>query len=307
MRVTHSILTDTATMYLMRDLGNLQRVQERIATGRNYKLPSENPIAATQIVHFTSKVAEAEQYRRSIDTGIAWNEMTSSVLSQIEELLTDILDVSQSVSSGAATSAERLQAADALNSLLEELVMAGNRTFREKYIFGGDETLTVPFTAQYDATGELITGVTQNPNGVDGTWGYLVSEVDTVVINTPGGEVFQPNGEAADDDVFQIVARLRQAHQDQDFSAMELEEDRLRQAILHVAGVNSGVGNRINHLESLGEDLDAAVLTYDAQRSKLEDTDLAEAIVEFNVAENIYEAALASTARILQFSLVNFI
>jgi flagellin-like hook-associated protein FlgL len=49
------------------------------------------------------------------------------------------------------------------------------------------------------------------------------------------------------------------------------------------------------------------VLAYDEQRSQLEDTDLAEAIVEFNTAENIYQAALASTSRILQFSLVNFI
>ncbi len=307
MRVTHSILTDTATTYLMRSLGKLQRVQEKIATGRNYRLPSENPIAATQIVHFRSKIAESEQYRRSIDNGIAWNEMTSSVLMQVEELLSEILDVSDAVSSGVATSAERLQAASAINSLLEELVMAANRRFKDKHLFGGTETLTVPFTIEYDAGGELITGVTQNPNGIDGLWGYLVSEVDTVVINTPGDEVFQPNGEGADDDVFEILVRLRQAHEDQDFDAMALEEERLREAILHITSVDSSVGNRINHLESLGEDLDAAVLSYDAQRSKLEDANIAEAIIEFNVAENIYHAALASTARILQFSLVDFI
>ena len=307
MRVTQSILTNTAITYLMRDLEELQRMQEKIATGRNYKLPSENPLAATQIVHFRGKVAESEQYRRTIDSGLAWNEMTSSVLTQVEELLSDILDISASVSDGSATSGEREQASGAINSLLGELMMAANRRFKDKYLFGGDETLTVPFTAGYDAAGVLVTGVTQNPNGIDGTWGYLVSEVDTVVINTPGDEVFQPNGEGATDDVFEVLIRLRQAHEDQDFDAMTLEEGRLRDAILHVTDANSGVGNRINHLESLGADLDAAVLSYDAQRSKLEDTDIAKAIVEFNVAENVYQAALATTARLLSFSLADFI
>jgi flagellar hook-associated protein 3 FlgL len=307
MRVTQSMLTHMATTYLMRDLERLQRVQQQITTGRNYTLPSENPVAATQIVHLGGTIAETTQYRSAIDSGLAWNEMTSTVLSQVEELLSDILNVSQGVSSSAVTSDERLRAAEQINSLLDELVMAANRTFRDKYLFGGDETLTVPFTARTDASGDLITGVAQSAKGIDGTWGYLVSEVDTVVMNTPGNEVFQPSGEGADDDVFQAVVRLRQALENQDFSAMALEEGRLSQAIAHVTSVNSSVGDRINRLESLGQDLDAMVLNYTDQRSTLEDTDMSKAIVEFNTAENVYQAALASTARILQLSLVDFI
>ncbi len=307
MRVTQSMVTSTATIYLMRDLDRLQAAQQKIATGKNYTLASDNPIAATQILHYSSRIAESEQYRRAIDSGLAWNEMTSSALTQVEELLSDILDVSQAVSDGAATSAERAQSAGAINQLLEELVMLANRKFKGKYIFGGDETLTAPFTANYDDAGTLVTGVTANPNGIDGLWGYLVSDVDTVTINTPGSEVFQPNGEGANDDVFVILTDLRAAHEQNDLDALHTQEERLREAILSVADVNAGVGNRINHLESIGEDLDAAVLSYEAQRSELEDADIAEAIIEYNTAENIYQAALASTARILQFSLADYI
>ena len=281
MRVTHSIVTDTATMYLMRDLARMQRVQQKISTGLNYELPSENPVAATQIVHFKSKIAETEQYRRAIDMGVSWTEMTSTTLSQVEELLSHILDISQQASTGAATSAEREQTASSMRQLLEELVMLANRQFRGKYLFGGDETLTAPFTANYEATGELITGVTANPNGISGQWGYLVSQVDTVRINTPGDEVFQPNGEGANDDLFVIVQDLTAAHSNQDFDALAIEEQRLRDAILHIADINATVGARTTHLESIGETLDTAALNYDAERSKLEDADMAEAIVEY--------------------------
>jgi flagellar hook-associated protein 3 FlgL len=307
MRVTHSMLTSTSTGYLMRDLEQLLRLQEKIATGRNYTRPSDNPVATAQIVHFNAKAAETEQYRRTVDSGISWNEMTSSVLTQVEDLLGEILDVSDRASHGAATSAERLQAAEAVDSLLEEMIMAANRRFRGKYLFGGAETLTVPFTAQYDASGESLTGVAQNPAGIDTQWSYLVSEVDTVLINTPGSEVFQLSGAGASNDVFQIVVDLRQALREQDFTAIEAGEGAVRDAILRIAAVNSSVGNRINHLESIGEDLDATLVDYTAQRSKLADADIAEAIIEFNVADSIYQTALASTARILQLSLVDFI
>ncbi|MBN1916591.1 MAG: hypothetical protein JW889_01675 [Verrucomicrobia bacterium] len=307
MRVTHSMLTNTTTMYLMRDLDQMQRIQQRIATGRNYQLLSEAPVETTQIVHLAAQKAEAEQYRSALDTGIAWTEMTSTVLTQIEDLLSGILDVSQAASSHAATSAERRQATSTINSLTEELIMLANRQFRGKYLFGGEETLTAPFTAEHDATGITLTGVTANPNGIDGQWGFLVSSVDTVAINTPGSEVFHPSGEGANDDLFVILQDLRNAHQAQDFDALAIEEGRLKDAILRIAGVNAEVGGRTRQLESLADDIDAAVLSYVAECSKLEDTDLAEAIIEYNVADNIYQAALATTSRILQFSLVDFI
>jgi len=307
MRVTQSMLTDTTVMYLMRDLDQLQRTQQRIATGRNYQLPSEAPVETTQIVHIAAEKAEAEQYRSAIDTGTGWTEMTSNVLTAIEDLLSEILDVSQAASTHAATSAEREQAAVTINALLEELVMLANRQFRGKYLFGGDETLTAPFTANYAADGVTITGVTANPDGIDGQWGFLVSDVDTVTINTPGSEVFLPNGEGSNDDVFVILQDLRYAHQTQDFDALRIEENRLHDAILRISSVNAKVGGTTRHLESIAEDIDAAVLSYTAQRSKLEDTDIADAIVDYNVAENIYQAALASTSRILSLSLVDFI
>lgn len=307
MRVTHGLLSDSLITLLGRDLERLLRMQERIATGRNYRAASENPIATAQIVRYTGKMAKSAQYRRTVDTGVIWNEMTSSTLAHVKELLMAILGVSERVSDSSTTSAERAQAAVGVNSLLEELVMAANRKFNDKYLFGGTETLTVPFTANYDGANAFVTGVTQNPDGIGGVWSYPVSEVDTVTINMPGDEVFQPNGEAATDDVFQIAVRLRQALQSQDFDAMALEEGRLREAILRVTSVDSRVGNRINHLESIGEAVDAEALAYNEQRSKLEDTDVAKAIIEFNMADNIYQAALASTARILGLSLVNFL
>jgi len=307
MRVTHSMLSDTAVASLMRSLERLQHVQEQITTGRNYQLPSENPTAATQIVRFTSKVAEIEQYRLAISNGIAWNEMTSTVLTEIEDLLAEALDVSERFSNSAATSAERELAAATIESLLEELVMTANRSFKEKYILGGTRTLTAPFTAQYDGDGELITGVSPNPQGLTGVWSYRVSEVETMRMNTRGNEVLQPIGQGFEGDVFKVLVRLREAFEDGDFDAMATEEGELREAISRVVAINARVGSRVNRLEAMDADLETQVLTYEGQRSELEDTDLAEAIVEFNTADTVYQAALASTARILQLSLADFL
>jgi len=107
--------------------------------------------------------------------------------------------------------------------------------------------------------------------------------------------------------VFEIVIRLRQALDDQDFDTMATEEGRLREATSRITGINAQVGSRINRLESISDDLENQILTYEDRRSQLQDTDLAEAIIEFNAADTAYQAALASTARILNLSLVDFI
>ena len=48
------------------------------------------------------------------------------------------------------------------------------------------------------------------------------------------------------------------------------------------------------------------VLTADF-KSRIEDTDYAEATVDLQIAENMYQAALNVTANMLNYSLVNFL
>jgi flagellar hook-associated protein 3 FlgL len=67
---------------------------------------------------------------------------------------------------------------------------------------------------------------------------------------------------------------------------------------------NGARSMRLNLRESIIEDLD---LSYTERKSTLEDADLAEAVVDLKTKELAYQAALASSSRVMQMSLVNYL
>jgi flagellin-like hook-associated protein FlgL len=67
------------------------------------------------------------------------------------------------------------------------------------------------------------------------------------------------------------------------------------------------VGTRMAWLATLGERASAEQLGLTAELSKVEDVDMVKAITDLTLLQTFYEAALASGAKIMQQSLVDFI
>ena len=82
-----------------------------------------------------------------------------------------------------------------------------------------------------------------------------------------------------------------------------LLEQRLDQILI----VRSAVCAKVNRLGRNIERLDIMNVNYSGLLSKNEDTDIAEAVMRLKMHEHVYEAALATGARILQTTLVNYL
>lgn len=67
------------------------------------------------------------------------------------------------------------------------------------------------------------------------------------------------------------------------------------------------IGAKSNRLELDQNRLDDNILNYKALRSKVQDVDMAEAIMNFSMEENVYRAALSTGARIIQPTLLDFL
>ena len=304
MRVTSNLLTSRAMQYLQQAMLNIEGPQARITTGKRIIRPSDDPIDAVKVVAIKAEYSKLTQYEKNIASALDWMRITSSTLENVVDILDDVDELIATLGHP-ATSAERQNAAVEVDILIKDLLSAANRKFMGKYVFGGNETLTQPFTANY--TGDIATSVQQNPDGISGIRNVRLSDSDTLAVNVPGDRVFQPSGEGAQDDIFQILMDLRTALTNNDIANMSAVQTRLDTAIKKVAADNANVGGSIRTVEQLELRLGEESLTTDARRSRLEDADIAKAMVEYNQAEFIYQAALAVSARILQTSLVNFI
>jgi flagellar hook-associated protein 3 FlgL len=69
----------------------------------------------------------------------------------------------------------------------------------------------------------------------------------------------------------------------------------------------SDVGTRFNRLEAAAQAAADAELSLTTSLTEIENTDLPKATVELQMQEVAYQAALASTARVLQPSLLEFL
>ncbi len=82
---------------------------------------------------------------------------------------------------------------------------------------------------------------------------------------------------------------------------------KLDEALDHLLRVRADVGARINRLQLAGARMHELELNVEELIGDNESVDIAAAIIDLKVSENSYRSALASGARIIQPSLLDFL
>src|SRR5699024_2130099 len=98
MRISTSMMHDTAVRSMVERQADLVRAQEQIATGRRILKPSDDPVASSQALGVKQAQARTAQFTENV--GNAQNDLglTESVLAQVTSLLQSVRD--QAVAAG---------------------------------------------------------------------------------------------------------------------------------------------------------------------------------------------------------------
>ncbi|MEP3855480.1 MAG: flagellar hook-associated protein FlgL [Porticoccus sp.] len=127
----------------------LAKTEQQLATGKRIQVPSDDPVAAVQILNLNEDMALLDQYQRNgnlaegqlalEDTVLA---NVGNVLQRVRELVVQANNASQSVETRRSASVE-------IEGLLEQLQsLANTRDSEGEYIFAGFQADSVPFTRQ---------------------------------------------------------------------------------------------------------------------------------------------------------------
>ncbi len=144
--------------------------------------------------------------------------------------------------------------------------------------------------------------VIENPEDITGSVNREIEEGVVVPVNVSGREVF-----SKDVDIFGSLIQLRDALERGDTATISSSIDKIDSSLDQVLGVLGDVGARINRLNFTDQRLEDEILRTSFTLSKIEDTNIAEAILNFETEKSALEAALAAGARIIQPSLINFL
>jgi flagellar hook-associated protein 3 FlgL len=273
------------------NLGNiseeLNKANEIATTGKRINTLSDDPVGLTQSLNIRSTLASIEQMGRNISYGNSWLMASESALTRVEDILTDTKALSVQMASATTGADQRKAAAEAVQNNLEEIVSLANTDVAGNYIFSGSKTDTSPF--EQDGT----------YNGDNTAFAIKISKNTTIDIGSDGQAVFGT--------VFSTLADLQDALQDNDVSGIQDAMDKLDTHFNDITGKISDIGAKMNRMEikdKIFQDLNFSNME---RLSKIEDADVAEAVMNVSAAGLTYQAALASSAKVMTLTLVDYL
>lgn len=310
MRITTGMMKDNYLKCLSRNMSTMVGLQYQMATGKRLNKMSDDPVDAMSLMQFRVKLYRNEQYRQSVESGLTWLQQTESSVSELNEVLKSAYEAVIQMSNDWLGDDDKDAAAELIGQLRDHVLTIGNAQSGTQYIFGGYNTKKTPFTV--DSSGKLLY------NGLDlmdDTNPALIEESKANIAYEVGFNLrmnVSVNGVQllgmGEDNIYTVLDNLYNALES-GAPADELTAyaGKLQDAQSHVLAVLGDIGGRVNRLELIFNRYEEDQLMYTDIKSKLEDVDQAEALMNFKMAEYVYNAALQVGSKIVQPSLVDFL
>jgi len=289
MRVTNSMMVRNMLDHLKNNMGDLNDLNEQLSSGKLFQKPSDAPIKVADSMDYKSQLNRNAQYQRNTDQAENWLNTTESALKNGTEVIQRARELTIYASTDSLTSEDRQQIASEVKELRDELVDISRTQLGDSYIFSGQQTEEEPFddSLTYQWNNDKIS--------------RRLNENVEMDINLTGAEVFQDEITALN----QLYTNLDSGADGETIANNNL--DNMDDAIKNFTKRRSEVGGKLKRIDNLKNRLEANEIHLKQLKSGNEDADLAEVITNLKMEENVYRASLASGARIMQQSLVDFI
>ncbi len=139
----------------------LNDTQLKIATGKKYLTPAENPSAAAYAIGFKQSISETEQYQTNIVNVQQRLTLEETTITSAMDTLQRLKELGlQGVSDSGNSVVARNAIADEFEQLNEHLIsLANTRNSNGEYLFSGTNTTEMPFGKKTDVASKLDVAV----------------------------------------------------------------------------------------------------------------------------------------------------
>jgi len=183
MRISTNTIYETGTNLMLQQQEALIKTQQQFSTGRRILSPSDDPIAAAQVLSITQSASLNTQFsvnRASADSSLKLEE---NVLRKVTGLLQDIHSSTVYAGNATLTDPDRKILATELRGRLESLVSLANTTDEKgQFLFSGFQASTKPF---------VQTGLNVQYAGDQGQRLNQVGPARQLAISDSGTDIFE--------------------------------------------------------------------------------------------------------------------
>ncbi len=306
-RISSPYIVDRGVFNIQNNLLLMNKLQEKIASGKNITVPSDDPIGLSRLLRVNREMTQDDRYRQNIDQALGETSAADVAVTGVVNIVQRIRELSVSAANG-TNSDTQLNAMNAeIEMLKAQLVQLGNTSFGGKYIFSGFMTDSPPFS---------VSGMDITYNGSANTPGSFERNVEVarninVAVNLNGddllGNVAVVAGVASGSGLLFDITELQLAMQNKDFTTIRSKIDDISTSLDGILQLQTSLGGRINQLELSKNRIQDRGIVQSQEVASIQDINMAKTISDFNFQQNVYQASLSVMSQVMNTSLVNFL
>jgi len=302
MRVTNSMIAASFKNRLSENYRELAKISGQISSGKKIESLSDDPVALCQAMSLKTTINTQNDYLRSIDYQIGRLGGSDNAMKHVTELLHQTTEIAVKGSNGTYNQSDLNVFANQVDGIISDMVSTANTipgAGRNTNYFARDASGEVTLDPDAASTWKI----TASPAGDNLSAALLTETVDPVPVFWG-----DPNGDLPESDkIFSVLIDLKNKLMAGDSAGIEDTITGLNNSLDNALQLQTTVGAKVNRLEALKDQLEEQNTSLSNFLSTLEDTEIEKAVIELQQRQTAYEATMASGARLLQTSLLDFL
>jgi flagellar hook-associated protein 3 FlgL len=291
-RVTESSIHTAVLQNLQRSISKGQKIQEQLSSGKIINRPSDSPTGTVTSMQLRGETRANAQYSRNADDGLGWLNTLQSSLDSSSTVVNQVRDLTvQALNTGSNDAQSNEAMATAIDQFKSTLIGISNVKYLDRPVFGGTSTSPVAYNDDGTFAGNT-TGTTRT-----------VGAGAKVRVDASGPEAFGDG----DTQLFSVLTEISANIRSGDSEALSSSLKKLDSAGDLLKNTLSNVGARYNRVEQMKQSAQDRLLSVTSQLSEVEDVDLPKTIMDMQLQQTSYQAALAASAKVIQPSLIDFL
>ena len=298
MRIPSQTVANGITAQLASLATQQARLQTQVSTGQRIFQSSDDPTAVADVMALQTERSQIQQYSSNADRALQVSQASYSGLQAVKSL-SDRAGEIATLGTGTLSTSDAASYADETDQLLEQGVQEANAKSGSDYLYGGTATSAAPFTVTRDSAGQ-ITGVAYA--GAASSAAIPVSENSTLTPGTSG----TTNQQLAD--FLNHLVSLRDAlNSSTPSTGVQAVSAGLATSEDNLIGALSDQGSVQTRIEADQSTLTSRFQANQQQSSGLTDADLPSTIIKLTQTQTAYQAALQSSAKVMNLSLMDYL
>jgi flagellar hook-associated protein 3 FlgL len=282
MRITQSevyrnFMSDIETLS-----NSASRFSRQVSSGKKLTQLKDSPSGSAELVSMTKAASDIDQYRSNSDKGSLYLNVADSALNEVSNLISSIYDKGSQASADTVNPDARAALANDVRTLREQIVTLANSQVNGRYLFAGSLVMDPPFELASDSV---------SYNGDSSTNTISVEKGTEVQMNFAGDAVFGS--------IFSSISSLLAGIDGDDTTSIRSALGQFASVLSGLGQVRAQVGTNMNLLSSVQTRLDTQEMSLKEQRSKVEDADMAQAVVQMNQTQTALQTAMSAGGTVL--------